>query len=476
MTELALSPANFHETVTDDRRVCWHVSSGALFEVNDLGGALLDFYSDRNASMEEACNSLGDDFDTDQIIESIEEFKALEILQPFPAEPTNRLPQKVEEFPISTIVLNVNTACNLSCTYCYKEDLDKPNAGKKMSFETARDSIDMLLKESPDRDRYNIVFFGGEPLTHMPLIRQVVDYCEQKINRELGKWADFSMTTNATMLTEELVDYFQAHNFCITISMDGPEAVHDKNRITVSGQGTYAVVAEKTQMLLSKYRARPVGGRVTLTKGVTDIVGIWDHLFNALGFAEVGFSPVTSGDVAYYNLSDEELTQVFAGMKSLGKRYLDAALRNENIGFANLHQLMTDLHEGTSNALPCGAGVSLLAVDKDGGLNLCHRFTGSEMPLFGDVKQGIDKENLASFLEQRLDRSNQGCSSCWIRNLCSGGCYHESYARYNDPAKPVYHYCDLMRDWIDFGIGVYQKILSENPAFFDQHISPRKAA
>ena len=77
------------------------------------------------------------------------------------------------------------------------------------------------------------------------------------------------------------------------------------------------------------------------------------------------------------------------------------------------------------------------------------------MPLFGDVDKGIDKPKLASFIELRLDRSGTGCETCRIRNLCSGGCYHESYARYGDPNHPTYHYCELMRDWVDFGVETY---------------------
>ena len=45
--------------------------------------------------------------------------------------------KRVERTALNTVVLNVNTGCNLSCTYCYKEDLDKPSAGKKMGAETA---------------------------------------------------------------------------------------------------------------------------------------------------------------------------------------------------------------------------------------------------------------------------------------------------------------------------------------------------
>ena len=128
-----------------------------------------------------------------------------------------------------------------------------------------------------------------------------------------------------------------------------------------------------------------------------------------------------------------------------------------------MHQLMTDLHEGTRKALPCGAGFGMLAVDKDGGLNLCHRFTGSKLPTFGDVDNGLDKA-LGDFLEKRRTVGT-GCATCRIRNLCSGGCYHESYAHYGDPTHP----CALLRT--DARLGrlrhrVYARIMAGNPGFF----------
>ncbi|MNY15894.1 hypothetical protein D3C86_1491310 [compost metagenome] len=249
--------------------------------------------------------------------------------------------------------------------------------------------------------------------------------------------------------------------------------MHDRRRITVGGQGTYQVVAAKARMLLSRYRSKPVGVRVTLTAGHTDVVGIHEHLKNDLGFAEVGVAPATSGPVTVFNLSSKELREVFDSMMELGRAYRDAALQGRNNGFSNMHQLMSDLYEGRKKALPCGAGVGLLAVDNNGDLNLCHRFTGSDMPKFGNVDEGIEKEKLGSFLEAATDRSNKGCSTCRIRNLCAGGCYHESYAHFGDPLSPTYHYCDLMREWVDFGIGVYTEILKKNPSFFRKHLSTR---
>ena len=381
----------------------------------------------------------------------------------------------VGALPLTTVVLNVNTGCNLSCTYCYKEDLAVPSAGEKMGLDTATAAIEMLLQQSPDQPFYNIVFFGGEPLSNLGLIRQVVDYAEQRFGAA-GKRVNFSLTTNATLLNEKTIDYLDSHRFGIAVSIDGPKAIHDRNRITVGGQGTYETVARKVRLLLSRYRSRPVGARVTLTRGVTDVRAIWDHLFNELGFAEVGFAPVTAGDRDDFNLAEGELVAVFAAMKALGREYIEAALQHRSIGFSNLHQLLTDIHEGSKKALPCGAGYSMVAVDKDGGVNLCHRFTGSELPTFGTVQGGLDVPALEGFLNRRLDRTDTGCATCRIRNLCSGGCYHESYQRYNDPSHPVYHYCDLMRDWVDFGIEAYTRISQGNPRFFEDYISTRRVS
>lgn len=471
-------PDNLYRFKVGDDEMLFHVPTSGLFELDSVSSKVLD----QASSVEGIClDNLSDAVDEESkaaLRETIDDLSQLKVIasenlgvEVF--EPDNPEVKKLENLPLTTVVLNVNTGCNLSCTYCYKEDLDTPANGQKMSFDTAKNSIEMLLKESPDQPRYNIVFFGGEPLSNMPLIKDVVAYAEQRFS-EISKTIDFSLTTNATLLNEEVTAFLNDHRVGVAISIDGPEAIHDKNRITVNGNGTYKAVVRKIKMFMNNYDARPVGARVTLTKGITDIEQIWDHLFNDLGFAEVGFAPVTSGDISDYNLSEADLQKVFDNMKKVGRHYVSEAIAGRNIGFSNMHQLMTDVHEGTKKALPCGAGVGMVAIDHAGGVNLCHRFTGSDLPLFGTVEEGIDTEALSGFIESRMDRSNTGCKTCWIRNLCSGGCYHESYARYNDPKKPTYHYCELMRDWIAFGLQAYSEISRASPTFMDTFITPRR--
>ncbi len=477
MGTMTLVRPNLHRVDVGARQMLFHVPSSGLFELDGPSRALLALFDRYEQVTPELLREhLVQRHGADALSEVIAELRSLEVITDVGTTARiNQLPQAVTKFPLNTVVLNINTGCNLSCTYCYKEDLATPAHGRKMACDTAIKAIEMLLRESPDQPRYNVVFFGGEPLTHMDLIRDLVAYCEARFARH-GAKVDFTLTTNATLLNESVVDWFNAHRFGLTVSMDGPRAMHDRNRRTIGGHGTYDIVRRKVEMLLARYTARPVGCRVTLTRGATDVEDIFDHLQGELGFHEVGFGPVTSGDIAAFNLPADELAAVFAGLKRLGRRYLAHALEGRNVGFGNMHQLLTDMHEGNKKQLPCGAGVGLLAVDGDGGLNLCHRFTGSNMPLFGDVDKGIDRPRLAAFVEKRLDRAGTGCQTCRIRNICSGGCYHESYAKYGDATHPSYHYCDLLRDWVDFGIEVYARIITENPGFFAAHVSPRRSA
>ncbi len=476
MTALRLNTANAHQVRrADGRRMLFHVPTTALFDLDDVSGAVLDAFGPAAMTSENAIRgALDERFGADAVKGALDDFIDLEIVSGALAEPRPAADLVIDNYPLSTIVLNVNTGCNLGCSYCYKEDLQVPARGERMDFETARKSIDLLLAEGASRDRLNVVFFGGEPLSNLPLIKQVVEYTNRRC-AELGKTPDYSMTTNATLLKPETVDWLNGERFSIAVSMDGPKRLHDRHRLTVGGKGTYDTVSGKVRMLLERYTSRPVGARVTLTRGNTEVLEIHRHLKHELGFFEVGYAPVTSGTSDAYALGGAELAEVFAQMKALGLEYQADALRGVNNGFSNMHQMMTDLHQGTRKVLPCGAGIGMLAVDKDGGLNLCHRFTGSELDTYGTVDAGIDKQRLGDFLSRAADRSDRGCATCRIRNLCAGGCYHESYAHFNDPLYPTYHYCDILRDWIDFGIGVYATIVERRPDFLDTHVTPRRA-
>ena len=472
--DLRLRTENLRQVAVDGRRVLFHVPSSGLFDLDDLSSSILDLLGDgRTLSGDALAAHFDSRYGRADLDEALAELTALNILE----TPAAHLPAARVEPPegaLSSLVLNVTTGCNLSCTYCYKEDLASPAAARRLSSDAARAAVDLLLKESGGRPRVNISFFGGEPLSNMGLIRDVVAYAEER-TQAAGRSVDFSLTTNATLLDDDLIAWLDAHRFGLSVSMDGPEAVHDRNRRTLGGQGTYRVVADKVRRLLEVYRSRPVGARVTVTSGATDVLAIHHHLKNEMGFAEVGIAPVTAGLPAGFHLDEAETATVFDGMLTLAGRYRDAALEGRDIGFSNMTQLINSLHQGDSKLVPCGAGHSLLAVDTEGGLQLCHRFTGSSLGTFGDVAGGIDRRRVADFLGQAATRAEAACAGCPARHLCAGGCYHESYTRHGDPFRPTDHYCDLIRRWIMSGIAIYAEIMAKNPRFLAHQGTSRRA-
>ena len=401
------------------------------------------------------------------------ELRNLEMLQPSGSlRPINPAGVKVASYPLSTLVLNVNTGCNLSCTYCYKEDLAKPVDGRKMDFVTAARSVDLLLKTGASRDRLNVVFFGGEPLTNVPLIRQVTAYAQAEAKRA-GKGGGFFADDErdaADPRTDRLLRRAPLRDLGIHGRPEGAARSASQERRGAGNlrcrrpQGPHAA---RPLSLEAGGREGDAGRRQHRGRG---------HSRAFARRARISRGRLCAGDVRRRGRPcavGAELVEVHRAFERLGEDYRRAALRGENNGFSNMHQLMTDLHEGRRKSLPCGAGVGFLAVDGEGDLNLCHRFTGSDMPRFGNVTAGIDGERLGAFIEKAIDREGTHCETCRIRNLCAGGCYHESYARFGDAHHRTYHYCDLLRSWVDFGVRVYADIQRQNPSFFTRHLEPR---
>lgn len=473
MTALRLRADDIHEVAVGDRRVLLHVPSTSLFELDGPSGGVVDALRRGAAAPDELADRLADRYDGGAVRDAIEEMVRLRIVEGRPpSRPATRAPLPGDA--LSTLVLGVTNGCNLACTYCYKDDVTRPAAAERLSPEAGRATVDLLLRRSGRRPRVNLTFFGGEPLTALPLIKSLVDYAERRAAKA-GKAIDFSLTTNGLLLDDEAIGWLDAHRFGITVSMDGPPEVHNRNRRTAGGAGSYAQVAPRVRRLLERYRSRPVGARVTVTEGAFDVLAVHRHLKDELGFAEAGFAPVTAGLPAGYRLDDGPMRAFFEGLQELGRLWLAEALRGRDIGFTNVSQLVGQLHAGGGKLIPCGAGTSLLAVDPGGRLQLCHRFAGDTAPAFGHVLEGIDDGAVAAFVDRALARA-QGCGSCWVRHLCAGGCYHEAHVRHGDLFRITDHYCGLMREWIDFGIGLYVELMAVNPGFLRHRIASGREA
>lgn len=380
-------------------------------------------------------------------------------------------PAPPEDFPLQALVLNVTNQCNLACTYCYEFGADKiaTPAGKPkyMTLETAKSSVDFLLDSSGDREVPHITFFGGETLMNFKLLRDVVLYANEAAAAR-GKRMTYSLTTNATLLTDEIIQFLSDQAVGVTVSMDGPPDLQDKRRVYKNGKGSYAVMEPRLRKLIAGHKTRAITARVTLTDGVTDVIRIYRHLKDDLGFHEVGFAPVTDSGEQTYTLDDDGMDTVVSAFHELAAEWLAYALRGEMHGFSNVSETISELIQGTNKSHPCGAGLGLVGVSPSGDLSPCHRFTDADTHVLGHVTTGLDKAKRTDFLTRGHVGAKYECASCWARPLCAGGCHHEAFVRYGDTGHANLHYCDWIREWTDTCLKIYGTVAAKNPEFLER--------
>ncbi|MGD9810968.1 MAG: quinohemoprotein amine dehydrogenase maturation protein [Sphingobium sp.] len=375
------------------------------------------------------------------------------------------------DFPLQALVLNITNQCNLACTYCYEFGADKiatpQGKPKYMTLETAKASVDFLLEKSPGRQAVHITFFGGETLMNFKLLREVVLYARSQAG-EQGRSIGFSLTTNATLLTDEIIAFLSDNEIGVTVSIDGPQDLQDKRRVYKSGKGSYAVAEPRLRKLIAGHRTRAITARVTLTDGVTDVVRIYRHLKDDLGFHEVGFAPVTNSGDRDYMIDDGGMDEVLAQFHELADEWLEHALRGVMHGFSNVSETIGELIQGVNKSHPCGAGLGLLGVSPSGDLSPCHRFTDADTHTLGHIETGIDTGKREDFLSRGHVGAKYECQTCWARPLCAGGCHHEAFVRYGDTGHANLHYCDWIREWTDTCLRIYGAVSVQNPEFLER--------
>ena len=223
----------FHRFSGGGRRFLY-LPAGAIFEMDSEVAAVIERLSQGAATEEELVAGLPDG------AELLKELLGARILvtQDAVREPLETPPA---DFPLQSLVMNLTNQCNLSCQYCYEFGEDKvatPEGKPKfMDIDTAKASVDFLLAQSPGRRSVHITFFGGETLMNFPLLKQVVNYAAGQAAAQ-GRSIDFSLTTNATLLTPAIIEFLSANRIGVTVSMDGPPDLHDQLRVFANGQGS----------------------------------------------------------------------------------------------------------------------------------------------------------------------------------------------------------------------------------------------
>lgn len=122
----------------------------------------------------------------------------------------------------------VTLRCNETCVYCHASRANMDQVQTDMSKETAEGMVDLVFDTTSPW--LTIEFQGGEPLVNYEVLQHVIEYATEK-NKTAGKSLEFTMVSNLSLMTEERLEYLLGHKVQICTSIDGPEHLHNKQRI-----------------------------------------------------------------------------------------------------------------------------------------------------------------------------------------------------------------------------------------------------
>lgn len=438
-----------HKYELNGFKIVIDVNSGSVHVFDEIAYDVVDFIQQ---SVEIAVNSLKDKHTEDEIIEAYNELMKLQLNNQLNSSDTFRekILNEKKEMHTKALCLNIAHDCNIRCGYCFASTGDYHGGRKLMPIEVAKGAIDFLLSTSGSRKRLEVDFFGGEPLMNFDVVKETVRYGREK-QKEYNKRIGFTITTNGTLLNDEIEAFINENMDNVVVSIDGRKSVNDKMRRFTDGRGTFDDILPKIKSLVDKRGDKSYYIRGTFTANNLDFSE--DVIFLAdQGFKEISIEPVVAEKNKAYALKEEHLPFIYQQYEKLVQKYLE--YQENGKGFRYYHFLM-DLDGGPciyKRVTSCGSGVEYFAVTPDGELYPCHQFVGREEYLIGNIKDGITNKTLQKQFEENTVYHKEKCSDCWAKFYCSGGCRANAVAFNNDLMMPYDMECKLQQKRIECAI------------------------
>lgn len=358
------------------------------------------------------------------------------------------------------LVLNITHACNLRCKYCFVRECGHTSG--QMSSDLAIGAVDTIFKDNEARPR--IGFFGGEPLLAWPVLCNVVKHAESKFCNPI-----FSVTTNGTLVTDEIAAFLAEHKFSVILSMDGSPHRHDSLRPYANGKGSYH------DCLVALKRLAAAGIRPTLRSTFVkpsdnrdcSVFSLVDELEVLNDFCDEGYADNVSIEPASltesccfgdYALSVEDLRSLEPQYMAAAEWFVDRAGSGRKARFHHLVTILERLVNRRPFSSECGAGNGYLTVSPSGEIHACHR-EKSPVGKFVDGSPVFDNRRNA-WLDNRL-HSHVRCPECPFRYLCGGGCRQDYLDRSGNVRIPDGLGCELTRIRTAMAIRVLSELGTE---------------
>jgi uncharacterized protein len=349
--------------------------------------------------------------------------------------------------------------CNLRCPSCFTG----AKLAREMTVDTARRAAEFVVDYAKEHAQPAVFsFFGGEPMMAWDVLREVVLHAE-KAGDAAGVPVLFRMNTNGMLIKEEHLRFFEAHDLIFILSIDGNKAMHDRERVTAGGVGSFDVLAKKLPRFLEHNPGMMASVVITPTNVVDAADGIaflWDA-----GFRFVIVKPDVTQPWSRDNV--EELERQY---QRVADDYLERTRRGHELYLNLLDDKWINHAKGAEGlSIRCDVGSSQISIAPSGNIYPCVRWVKEEedtVPRLGDVWQGLLPEPLAK-IRAEAAAPKQPCGDCSYNDgRCANECACEHYSATGRIDTPSPALCEHERVMVPIADRVGNTLWREkNPVF-----------
>lgn len=353
-------------------------------------------------------------------------------------------------------------ACNLRCSYCFQDHSAlKAAVIDDECLKAAFETMDYLQAESPSKELPYFVIFGGEPLLKRKKQYEVIEKILRESNNRGWKPKIVSNGVDLEFYTQMLSSYKLEY---IQVTVDGPEAVHNKRRISPQSGGTFAPIIRGVQ--------KAVDNRIKVAIRINvDAENI--SLLPELGqfFIDQGWE------------GNKLIVPYLAPMRDIscmeyGHRLPEHAALHH---IYNLYRNFTEMrvihlvgwvgaeifrkvletgHLPSPQFKFCGGNMTRYCFDLNGDIYTCVDSAGVEEYKVGRFVPtlAIDEKALEAWRNRSIMQIPR-CTTCKLAFVCGGGCTKLACEKEGDIARP---FCTDVED-----------VLHESARFYYPHLKKR---
>lgn len=316
-------------------------------------------------------------------------------------------------------------ACNLRCSYCFQDhDTLRATVMDNNCLQSAFESMDYLVRESPSQGAPYFVLFGGEPLlkrkSQISIIREVLEHCSYRSWKPKIVSNGVELDFYTDILASFDLEYIQ-------VTIDGPETIHNRRRISPHHKGTFLRIIRGVQKAVDN--GMKVAIRINVDAENIPFLPELARFFIEKGWEDeklivpymAAMRDISCMEYAHRLPEHEALHRIYELYKKNGEMRVIKLIGW--VGVEVFRQVLSSGHLPSPQFKFCGASMTRYCFDPYGDIYTCIDSAGIEKCKVGTFYPifHLDKESL----EQWRNRSIMqlaGCSCCKLALVCGGGC------------------------------------------------------